>query len=289
MNQRKRSASGNWIGVMLLASFLLSACAPNPIKAPAEKLKLYVMDCGTVDVSDVSVFSPGVNKGQRKVLTDSCYLIVHKNGTLLWDTGLPDALALEPNGKTIKVFTVKVKKPLLGQLAALGYTPDKIDYVGLSHMHFDHVGNANAFAKSTVLMQQEEYDAAFGATPDKFGFDPSTYENLRASKFIKLRGDYDVFGDGSVMIKRSIGHTPGHQALFVDLPKTGAILLSGDLVHFTDNWTHKRVPSFNFDEKLSIQAMTDMETFLKEKKATLWIQHDLEQNATIRHAPAYYD
>ena len=289
MNQRKHSSNWNWIFVTLLVSFFLGACAPMPTTAPDEKLRLYVMDCGTVDVSDVSVFSPGFNKDQRKILTDSCYLIVHKNGTLLWDTGLPDALALEPNGKSIMVFTVKVKKPLLGQLAALGYTPDKIDYLGLSHMHFDHVGNANAFAKSTVLMQQEEYDAAFGPTPDKFGFDPATYENLRASKFIKLRGDHDVFGDGSVVIKRSIGHTPGHQTLFVDLPKNGPILLSGDLVHFTDNWTHKRVPSFNFDQNLSAQAMTDVEAFLKEKKATLWIQHDLEQNATIRHAPAYYD
>ena len=73
MNQSKRSSSWSWIGVTLLASFLLGACAPMPTTAPAEKLRLYVMDCGTVDVSDVSVFSPGFNKDQRKILTDSCY------------------------------------------------------------------------------------------------------------------------------------------------------------------------------------------------------------------------
>ena len=91
------------------------------------------------------------------------------------------------------------------------------------------------------------------------------------------------------MIKRALGHTPGHQALFVKLRNTGNILLSGDLVHFTDNWVNKRVPGFNFDQEQSLKTMNEMAEFIKVNHAQLWIQHDLEQNATIKHAPAYYD
>ena len=98
-----------------------------------------------------------------------------------------------------------------------------------------------------------------------------------------------VFGDGTVVIKRTVGHTPGHQALFLKLPKSGNILLSGDLAHYTDNWEHMRVPSFNFNKEQSIKSMEDTAKFLKDNNAVLWIQHDLEQNAGIKHVPAYYE
>ena len=132
-------------------------------------------------------------------------------------------------------------------------------------------------------------DAAFGAEPSKYGFDPAGYPTLRSNLVKLLEGDHDVFGDGSVVVKRALGHTPGHQALYVKLPKTGNILLSGDLVHFTDNWVHKRVPGFNFDKEQSVKTMQEVDQFLKANNATLWIQHDLEQNAGIKHAPAFFD
>ncbi len=103
-----------------------------------------------------------------------------------------------------------------------------------------------------------------------------------------INGDFDVFGDGTVVIKRAVGHTPGHQVLFLDLKETGPLVLSGDLYHFTSNRTHKRVPSFNFNKEQTLTAMDDIEKFVKEKGAQLWIQHDLEQNASIKHSPAFY-
>ena len=272
--------------ILILA---LAACATERT-APPSALRLYVFNCGTIDVLDVSVFQPGIGKGERKTLTNSCYLVVHPKGTLLWDAGLPDALARTPEGKTfMNTFVLRVSKTLAAQLKEIGYAPETISNLGISHMHGDHVGNVDLFPRAMLLMQKEEYEAAFGPEPGKYGFDPAAYSTLRSNPVKTLEGDYDVFGDGTVVIKRMLGHTPGHQALYVRLPKTGNIFLSGDLVHYTDNWVHKRVPSFNFDKERSIKSMEETEQFLKANHAILWIQHDLEQNAGIKHAPAYYD
>jgi N-acyl homoserine lactone hydrolase len=278
-----------WMLSALTLAMLLAGCAREQEKIAASP-RLYVLDCGKIDVLDASVFHPGIGKGQHKSLTDSCYLIVHAKGTLLWDAGLPDELANTPEGKTMfNIFVMKVDKPLGPQLTQIGYPADTIQYLGISHLHGDHVGNAKLLPHATLLIQKEEYAAGFGAEPGKFGFDPSTYSSLRNNPVKQLSGDYDVFGDGTVVIKRALGHTPGHQALFVKLRNTGNILLSGDLVHFTDNWVNKRVPAFNFDQEQSVKTMNEMAEFIKVNHAQLWIQHDLEQNATIKHAPAYYD
>lgn len=271
---------------------LIGACSTPPSSSSnaSANPRLYAFDCGHIDVLDISVFHPGVGKGEHKTLTDSCYLIVHPKGTLLWDTGLPDSLVALPEGKQLYgVFNMKVKNTLASQLKQIGVAPESITYMGISHMHGDHIGNANLFPKATLLMQKEEYEAAFGAEPGKFGFDPTGYPTLGANPNKLLQGDYDVFGDGSVVIKRTLGHTPGHQALFLRLAKTGNVLLSGDLVHFTENWEKRYVPGFNFDKPQSLKTMEEVAAFLKENNAQLWIQHDLEQNATIKHAPAFYD
>ena len=270
---------------------LLAAAAPAFAANPAvSSLRLYVFDCGTVEVGDISVFSPGIDKGKKKMLADTCYLVAHPKGTLVWDTGFPDSLAGKPEGTQVSAnFRVRLPETLARQFGEIGYEPKDVTYLGLSHMHSDHIGNVGMFPSSTVLMQNQEYEAAFGPDHAKSGNDPAKYPTLKANPVNKLSGDHDVFGDGSVVIKRAVGHTPGHQALFLKLPKTGNILLSGDLAHFTKNWKNRRVPSFNFDKEMSIKAMNDMAKFMKENKATLWIQHDLEQNAKIRHVPKFYD
>jgi N-acyl homoserine lactone hydrolase len=280
-----------WKGVLhVLGSLVLVLGLVSCAAKPAKPLRLYVFNCGTIDVKDVSVFHPGVGKDVHKTLTDSCYLIVHAKGSLMWDAGNPDALASIPEGKTMyEIFTFRVTKPLAKQLEEIGAKPESIQYLGISHLHGDHVGNVNLFPKATLLMQKEEYAAGFGAEPGKFGFDPTGYATLKANPVKQLEGDYDVFGDGSVVIKRMLGHTPGHQALFLKLAKTGNILLSGDLVHFTENWEHRYVPGFNFDKEQSLKTMDAADKFIKENHAQLWIQHDLEQNATINHVPQFYE
>lgn len=270
---------------------LLGSTAFAAVEAPAvSSPRLYVLDCGTIAVTDISAFSPGVDVGKKKTLTNSCYAVVHPKGTLVWDTGLSDELAALPDGKKVDAqFHVRLKKTLASQMKEAGIDPESVTFLGLSHMHFDHIGNVGLFPKATLLLQKEEYASAFGPDAAKFGNDAKTYPTLGANPNQQLTGDHDVFGDGSVTIKRAPGHTPGHQTLFVKLKKSGNIMLSGDLTHFTKNWDKRRVPSFNFDKALSVTSMNDMAAFVKENKAKLWIQHDLEQNAKLKHAPKYYE
>lgn len=270
----------------VFAILLLNACAS--MSGSKDLTKLYVFNCGNIEVRDLSIFTPGFNEGKVKKLTDSCYLIQHQKGTLFWDAGLSDALGPEGVEAWEGKFHLSVSNPLAGQLEELNIKPADIDFIGISHFHGDHTGNANLFKNASLIIQKEEYDVAFGDDPAAAGFNPDSYKDLDKTKIKIKSGDFDVFGDGTVIIKRAVGHTPGHQVLFVDLEQSGPILLSGDLYHFTDNRTNKGVPSFNFSKAQTLETMDRIEAFVAKKKARLWIQHDLEQNKFIKHAPDYY-
>ncbi|HEY3065089.1 MAG TPA: N-acyl homoserine lactonase family protein [Methylomirabilota bacterium] len=245
--------------------------------------RLYVLDCGVNQAKDQSRWSPGVNEGKPIEFSDNCYLIRHAKGLLLWDTGISDAVAAMPDGLVVAngAITQRRTKTLAAQLTEIGVKPADIAYVAVSHTHGDHVGNVALFPASTILIQGAEYEWAM-TQPTKPAF-------AATQKFDKLSGDRDVFGDGSVTILSTPGHTPGHQSLLVRLPKTGAIVLSGDAVHFQDNWEQKRVPSMNTNRDQSLASMQRIATVLEERKAQLWINHDKPQSAHLRYAPAYYE
>jgi glyoxylase-like metal-dependent hydrolase (beta-lactamase superfamily II) len=272
----------------ITSAAVFAGCAVRQPSSSSPPLRLYALDCGTIEVRDMSFFA-GV-RGERQMLADPCFLIVHPKGMLLWDTGLPDELARMPEGKPVMDFiTFHVTRTLARQLEEIGVAADAVNYLGISHMHLDHVGNAPRFPRATLLLQREEYDAAFGPDPRRYGLDPSTYATLRSNPVRKLQGDMDVFGDGTVIIKRAPGHTPGHQALFVKLRTTGNVLLSGDAAHLTENWVHRRVPAFNHDSAQSVRTMDDLAAFAEAQHAAIWIQHDPTQSAGIRRAPAFYE
>jgi glyoxylase-like metal-dependent hydrolase (beta-lactamase superfamily II) len=253
--------------------------------------RMYVLSCGENRTSDVSRWSPGVDVGQPRVFSNNCYLIKHAKGWMLWDTGDADSIAALPDGLSAAGgrIVLRMPKTLASQLEQIGVKPGDVTRLAMSHMHQDHTGNANLFTAATLYMQAAEYDAAFGPDAAKHNFNSATYDKLRHNPVVKLHGDYDVFSDGSVVIKSTPGHTIGHQALLVRLPKTGPVLLSGDLVHFEDNWVHKRVPSMNYDREQSGQTMRAVEAFLAETGATLWINHDKAQSDRIPKAPAYVE
>ena len=241
--------------------------------------RLYVMDCGQNAATDQSRWSPGVNVGKPIELSDNCYLIRHGGEWLLWDTGYPDAVAEKPT--TTPVGTATRQKTLAAQLVEIGVKPSDIRFVAVSHTHGDHVGNVDMFPESLLLIQKAEVDWAFA--PDK----RPPFKAERPLR--KLDGDLDVFGDGSVTILATPGHTPGHQSLLVQLPKTGWVILSGDLAHFKDNWDNRRVPSMNTSAEQTQASLKRVADLLVAKNAQLWINHDKAQSLGQKHSPAFYD
>jgi len=277
--------------IAALAFALLAGCAGSG-SGPATVERMYVIECGENHVKDLSRWTPGINVGKPHVFGDYCYLIKHAQGWMLWDTGNPDRYAAMPDGFTAAPnapITAYMKKPLAESLKEIGVAPADIKYIALSHSHGDHSGNANLFAASTWLVQAAEYDALFGPEAKKYGLPAANFEKLKGATTIKLNGDYDVFGDGSVVIKSTPGHTPGHQSLLVRLPKRGPVLLSGDLVHLAYSWNNHIVPSFNADVAQSGRSIDAMKEFTLKTGAVIWINHDKEQQASIPKAPAWVE
>ena len=271
-----------WI-LMVALLVAASVAFPAPSRAQSGIERLHVLDCGQNVGRDQSRWTPGVNEGKPMEFSDNCYLIRHAKGILLWDTGVPDAVAAMPDGMVVGsgAMTYRRAKTLAAQLAELGVRPADVTYVAVSHTHGDHVGNLGLFPTSTILIQGAEYDWAMGL-PTKPAF-------VATQTIQKLAGDRDVFGDGSVVILSTPGHTPGHQSLLVVLPKTGALVLSGDAVHFRDNWEQRRVPSMNTSREQTLASLERIAGVLAERKATLWINHDKAQSATLRYAPVAYE
>lgn len=244
--------------------------------------RLYVLDCGQGRAADQSRWSLGVNVGVPIDLVNPCYLIKHAQGWMIWETGVPERVADMPDGLLAASGTLVWKRPktIAAQLAELGISSGDIRLVAVSHTHPDHVGNVDMFSAATVLIQRAEYESAFAQPTTLF----SAGHRAR-----KLDGDVDVFGDGSVRIISTPGHTPGHQSLLVRLANTGAVVLSGDAVHFRDNWENRRVPSMNVNREQTLASLQRIADLLAEHKAVLWIHHDKAQGARLRLAPAFYD
>ena len=245
--------------------------------------KLYIINCGEGVAGDISRWSPGVNVGKSMDFVDNCYLIHHTQGWLLWDTGITDAIAAKPDGEAPadpRMTHWRRPKTLASQLEMLGVKPADIKYVAVSHTHPDHIGNVEMFPQTMLLVQKAEYE-----WPSPLGVGRFKPEH----PVTKLEGDYDVFGDGSVTLLATPGHTPGHQSLLLKLPNTGAIVLSGDAVHVKSKWDIRRVPSGNTDKDKTLASMQRIADILAKENAQLWINHDKAQRDTLKMAPAYYD
>ena len=270
-------------GLAALAIAVAATIGLGSSSATAAVEKLYVLDCGQNIGKDQSRWSPGVNEGKSIEFANNCYLIRHDKGWLLWDTGVPDAVAASPNGVVVGngAITYRRTKTLAAQLSQLGVKPSDITYLAVSHTHGDHVGNVALFPGSILLIQGDEYDWAM-AGPNKPAFAPE-------QPVLRLIGDHDVFGDGSATIISTPGHTPGHQSLLLLLRKNGPVVLTGDAVHFMDNWMHRRVPQMNVNRDQTLASLDRISGLLQKWRAQLWINHDKAQAAVVRYAPAFYE
>ncbi|MBL4604536.1 MAG: N-acyl homoserine lactonase family protein [Flavobacteriaceae bacterium] len=234
------------------------------------EVKLYALEGGSILVNKLELFSQDTTyTGQTKQFTDAYYVISHPKGNLMWDAGLPEQLVLpEPVTPGDGAFTVRRPDSLVHQLASIGFKIEDFKYFAMSHSHFDHTGHANRMKDATWLVQENEYNSVAGDSAKVKN--PAVKELLKVQK---LNGDYDVFGDGTVVIKSMPGHTVGHQVLYIDLGLEQPILLTGDLYHFEENRTSRGVPSFNYNVEQTLESMDRFEAFAKEKNANVFIQH----------------
>lgn len=253
--------------------------------AAAADLALWRLDCGSIAINDLSIFSDTFDyQGEKKTLTDSCYLIKHDDAYLLWDTGLPASLlnAAQDNSP----MSPTLKRTLPAQLEEIGVKPEQIATVGISHYHFDHVGQAADFAGSTLLIGQADLDAV-KKTPPPFGVVPDLLAPwlTGGSAIEPVSGDKDIFGDGSVVMLSTPGHTPGSYSLLVRLAHKGPVLLSGDVVHFEEQFKNDGVPPFNTDRAETLASMKRLQGIAKALKATLIVQHDAGDVAKLPAFP----
>ncbi|WP_271672280.1 N-acyl homoserine lactonase family protein [Bradyrhizobium sp. CCBAU 51627] len=266
--------------VLAVAALALSA---HSASAQTGVEKLYILNCGEGVAGDISRWSPGVNEGKSMDFVDTCYLIKHGQSWFLWDTGIPDAVAAMPNGLVPadpKAVTWRRPKTLAAQLEQIGVKPADVKAMGVSHTHPDHIGNVELFPQATLYVQKAEYDWPGANNQPRF----------KLSHPVELlAGDRDVFGDGSITILSTPGHTPGHQSLMVRLPKTGVVVLSGDAAHFRDNYDNRRVPTMNVSKEQSVASMQKIADIVSKEKAQLWINHDKAQRDTQKMSPEFYD
>jgi len=269
------------IKTMLLAAAALSLTAAAQAQ-PAGKAKVTLtrLDCGSIAVSNLDVFSDSyLYAGQSKTLTDSCYLVRHGDKIMIWDTGLSADLVGQP-AQAGGPFTMSMKQTLVAQLAQVGVKPGDVSVVGISHYHDDHTGQAAAFPGATLIMGKGDFDAAKQR--------PSAQKALApwisgTSKVDAIAGDKDVFGDGRVMVLAMPGHTPGHQALLVRL-SSGAILLTGDQFHFAEQVANNGVPSFNTNRADTLASSDRFQAIAKNLRAKVIIQHETKD---IGKLPAF--
>ncbi|HAO35581.1 MULTISPECIES: N-acyl homoserine lactonase family protein [unclassified Hyphomonas] len=237
-------------------------------------LEVDVLDCGTIEVSDLDAFSSaGDYAGETDTFTDSCFLVRHPDGNLLWDLGLPGVLAIA-GPQTQQIFTVSLEQTITEQLADRGMSPDDVDYVSISHSHFDHIGQADQVAGSTWLVSQKELDAMFGEGAEIAQEQQALFSLFAPMEQKVFEDELDVFGDGSVVIFETPGHTPGHTSLQLMMPETGPVLLTGDLYHRAESRELKRVPRFNSDEAMTVSSMEAFEARADALGAKVIIQHE---------------
>lgn len=263
--------------ILALAAASMGAAAPAKVQQ-APELKLWRLDCGSLDANLEEFSDTGMYAGQKRTLVASCYLIQDGNRLLLWDTGLDGALAGKPKDKDGSVL----KEKIVTQLARIGVRPGDIEYVGISHYHYDHTGQLADFPEATLLQGKRDWEIVkvWQAAEPRY-----RHWLTGGGKLELVEGDKDVFGDGKVIMIDLPGHTEGHHGLLVKLA-SGPVLISGDEYHFTENREAGGVPSFNVDRADTLASHDRFEKLARNLKARVIIQHE---PADIAKLPAFPD
>jgi len=271
------------ISLTLGAALVTAACAqpqqpPTPPAASAPEVTLTRLDCGTAGpAADVGRFSDVYShQGLLLQLTFSCYLIKHGDEYMVWDTG-----------HSLSAGAVAPKVSLVDQLAQLQVKPEQVKFVGISHYHPDHTGQVGSFPATTLLIGKGDWDVLTSPKP------PANAPTAPFAHFISGGGkvepvplDKDVFNDRTVVMLATPGHTPGHHSLMVNLRQKGTVLISGDLMHFHENYDSDGVPPFNTSRSETLASLARLKKIAANTRATVIIQHDARDVGKLPAFPA---
>jgi N-acyl homoserine lactone hydrolase len=281
----------------------LMAAGPVRAESPAG-MQLYLFSSGTLMLGKgfLQNFAPMEPKIEVPI---GFFVIKHPKGNVIFDTGNNDKVIADTGywGKLAEVFEPKMTKDdaMDAQLAKIGLTTNDIKYVVVSHMHLDHGGNVGKFPNSTIVIQDDElHFAMFPDEPYAAGYIPDDISVLRSGvgvskpnsiDMLRIAGDLDLFGDGSLVIHRSPGHTKGTQMLTVRLPKTGPVILTSDAAYFRDNVEKNLVPNIAlaYDATGIIKGYDWIRRMIATENASYFTSHDPDAWKTLKKAPEFYE
>ena len=248
---------------------LLLAPLVSPVAAQSQAtaaVSLARLQCGTnAAPTDVGArFSDTYAYNGLKVqLTYSCYVVRHGDDYLVFDTGFAPGTPTSP------------KTTLVDLLQQAGITPAQVKFVAISHYHGDHTGQLSQLPQSTLLIGRGDWDALNDPKLSAIA-NPASFAHWISGggKVEPLASDRDVFGDGTVIVLNTPGHTPGHHSLLVKLREMGTVLITGDVAHFRENLEGNGVPTFNIDRAASLASLDRFRMIAANLHATVIVQHD---------------
>lgn len=252
--------------------------------AAAPDVEMWRLDCGTMVIDDISYFSDAFYyDGQSAAIDNGCYLVRNGEQYLLWDAGLPrDYLG---NTTPNQGWTSSIRVTIADQLGDIGLDADDIDFIGISHFHGDHIGQASEFADATLLIGKGDAEWIRENPPGNARRRLAPWFEEGAA-MEEVAGDHDVFGDGSVTILATPGHTPGHGSLLVRLPETGPVLISGDLFHFASEIGMRNVSRWNTSRTETLASIERFTAIIENIEPVVIVQHDPEDMSKLPAFPS---
>lgn len=261
--------------------------------AMAEGIKLYQVTSGYLDL-DKGWLTAMRDVGKRIRIPVAMYIIEHPRGLVVFDTGSADDVsdggcdAYWGKGLCGAFTPVQKRSEVIDeQLKRFGFSTDQVKYVIYSHFHLDHAGNIEMFPKARHVVQKAELKTAWW--PEKYqraAFVMKDYDESRGYDFMELVGDFDLFGDGSIVILDTKGHTQGHQSVKVRLPKTGTLILAADAVYTPENEAGV-VPGITWNTYESMRSIDRLKQIRDAEGGELWYSHGMEQYNAHDHDKAY--
>jgi glyoxylase-like metal-dependent hydrolase (beta-lactamase superfamily II) len=277
---------------LALASILSFALPAAAQEGP----RLYVFTSGSLGGFPKAAFQIGAT-GTIDWAPVSFYVLKHPRGNVIIDTGNNDKTITDPEGwwgPLAKGFGLKMTKDdaIPVQLAKIGLKTSDIKYVVVGHMHLDHGGNVGQFPNATLIVQDDEMKAAWWPDPGySIYYIPGDFAETKNMNVLRLNGDFDVFGDGTLRVIRAIGHTPGSQFMVVKLPKTGSVILTSDVVYLKENLDKNLIPPIpgTWGPVDAYKSLARIRHIRDAEGAQIFYGHDPEIFKATKKAPEFYD